>query len=244
MQMETFMCSNSDFSDRSLDSIEIEEIDLSAWEGKGRFAVVLHNLFTPQECLELIARSESSGYEDALVNIGGGRQMKMPDVRNNDRCMIDDPVFANNWWQRIVSCFPDPRLMMHESFKKGDQTSKAKASNIFFAFGLNERLRFLRYDPGSYFAPHYDGRFVRVDGPLAGELSYVTCQLYLNEGFEGGSTKFQDPNDSTRFHDVVPRTGSVLLFEHGLFHSGDLVVAGRKYAIRTDVMYSRKTQPQ
>ena len=40
--------------------------------------------------------------------------------------------------------------------------------------------------------------------------------------------------------DVVPRAGSVLLFEHRLYHEGSLLVSGTKYAIRTDVMYTNK----
>jgi hypothetical protein len=43
------------------------------------------------------------------------------------------------------------------------------------------------------------------------------------------------------FVDVVPKTGSVLLFQHPLLHSGETVVRGRKYALRTDVMYSAPT---
>ena len=35
----------------------------------------------------------------------------------------------------------------------------------------------------------------------------------------------------------VPKTGSVLLFDHRMLHSGDLLVKGRKYTIRTDVMF-------
>ena len=40
--------------------------------------------------------------------------------------------------------------------------------------GLNERLRFLRYDPGEYFAPHMDGHYSRPDGS---ETRFVTLVL-------------------------------------------------------------------
>ena len=39
------------------------------------------------------------------------------------------------------------------------------------------RLRILRYDPGDFFKPHYDGSYRRDNG----ERSYITIQLYLNE---------------------------------------------------------------
>ena len=48
--------------------------------------------------------------------------------------------------------------------------------------GLNERLRFLRYEPGEKFEPHLDGSFVRTDGDKAGDRSFVTVLLYLNTG--------------------------------------------------------------
>ncbi len=48
--------------------------------------------------------------------------------------------------------------------------------------GVNERMRFLRYHPGQEFKPHLDGQFERLTGPKAGDRSFVTLQLYLNEG--------------------------------------------------------------
>lgn len=76
-----------------------------------------------------------------------------------------------------------------------------------------------------------DGTYYRPDGR---ERSHVTVQLYLNEGFKGGETTFLG---SGRDYAVVPKTGMVLVFEHALFHEGSAVTEGRKYAIRTDVMY-------
>jgi hypothetical protein len=35
----------------------------------------------------------------------------------------------------------------------------------------------------------------------------------------------------------VPKSGSVLVFDHELLHEGALLKEGLKYAIRTDVMY-------
>jgi prolyl 4-hydroxylase len=60
----------------------------------------------------------------------------------------------------------------------------------------------------------------------------VTCQLYLNDGFEGGATRFMDYSDESLGYDVIPRTGSVLLFEHRLHHEGSMLISGRKYAMR------------
>lgn len=74
--------------------------------------------------------------------------------------------------------------------------------------------------------------YLRQDGEREGEQSLVTCMLYLSEGFKGGETRFLDKVD------VVPKTGSVLLFDHPILHEGCEVQKGRKYCIRTDVMYA------
>jgi hypothetical protein len=97
-----------------------------------------------------------------------------------------------------------------------------------------------------------------------GEQSFITFQLYLNDDFKGGATRFiseydaysescaeeqedgmfafqraQKPHHSAPLgNSVMPRTGSVLLFQHDCCHEGAKLLAGRKYAIRSDVMYT------
>jgi prolyl 4-hydroxylase len=92
--------------------------------------------------------------------------------------------------------------------------------------GVNERFRFYRYDPGQKFAWHRDGCYQRENG----EKSYLTFMIYLNEGFEGGETSF-------RIGKIPPKQGRALFFLHPLLHQGDEVSKGRKYVLRTDVMY-------
>lgn len=190
-----------------------EDIELP-YDQTTRMAFVLHNVLSPQECEEYIKSTEEKGYETALVNIGGGRQQMMTDVRNSDRCIIDSVDDANKIWQRINPFVP-------AQWKK------------HAVIGLNERLRFLRYDPGQFFKPHFDGMYLRENG----DRSYITLQVYLNEGFQGGSTTFLSSDNRERI-EVVPKTGSALIFEHHILHEGSLLTAGRKYAVRTDIMYA------
>lgn len=79
------------------------------------------------------------------------------------------------------------------------------------------------------------------------ERSYFTLHLYLNdsdhqpsnERLEGGATTFWSMGMNDR-HDVQPKMGSVLIFQQRhLIHSGDDVVRGTKFTMRTDIMYSR-----
>ena len=206
------------------DRCTLEEIPVSitsSWHPNRKpLAIVIHNVLSAEECAEWIQHTEHVGYEVALVNIGGGRQVKMLDTRNSSRCIIDDVVRSQALWERIKHFVPNAPLQN------------------MLPYELNERLRFLRYDVGEYFAPHLDGRYDRPEGhPREGDYSQVTVQLYLNEGFEGGSTRFFH-SQTDEFYDVVPKTGSVLLFEHRLDHSGEVVAKGRKYAMRTDIMYT------
>lgn len=143
--------------------------------------------------------------------------MEATDVRNNARNIWDSGEEAANILQRIQDYLPKEW--------KGRKLVE-----------LNERLRFLRYNPGEYFKPHFDGSYMRTNG----DVSYITVQIYLNEGFKGGSTTFLNKFDSKDGGlEVVPKTGSVLIFQHDILHEGSILEEGRKYAIRTDVMYTK-----
>ena len=131
-----------------------------------------------------------------------------PDVRNNTRVMVDRQDWAAALWERAAVYVPDPL---------GERR----------AVGVNERFRFYRYEPGQQFDWHYDGCFERPSG----ERSLLTFMIYLNDDFEGGRTEFSDAK-------VVPQTGLALFFRHAIIHRGAPVASGRKYVLRTDVMYS------
>jgi predicted 2-oxoglutarate/Fe(II)-dependent dioxygenase YbiX len=168
-------------------------------------------VLTPDECASFIRLIESQGPEAAPVTTGYGFAM-MPDLRNNTRVMIDDPGRAGWLWDRVAAFVP-PRI------------------GPWKAVGLNERFRYYRYDPGQYFRWHGDGAFVRSQY----ERSLLTAMVYLSDDFEGGSTDFQD------YGSVIPERGMALFFEHSLFHQGAPVIRGRKYVLRSDVMYRRSS---
>ena len=96
------------------------------------------------------------------------------------------------------------------------------------AIGLNERFRYYRYDPGESFKPHSDGAFVRN----AHERSMFTILLYLNEGFSAGDTVVNGLS-------VRPQTGMALVFLHRILHESTELLQGRKYVMRSDIMYHR-----
>ena len=100
-------------------------------------------------------------------------------------------------------------------------------------YSLNERLSFLRYESGHYFRPHCDGQLRLPDGRCA----RVTLQIYLGGGeVEGGATRIIGKDD--RYVDIEPKRGRVLIFQQrDLYHSGEDVTKGVKYALRSDFMF-------
>lgn len=109
------------------------------------------------------------------------------------------------------------------------------------ADGLNNSFRFCRYDPGQHFSAHYDGNYV----VNSGYKSQYTFMIYLNGGFDGGATNFLDPGSKSVvtlqypvLESLKPEAGMLLVFQHDIFHEGERLRSGRKYMMRTDVMYT------
>lgn len=164
------------------------------------------DFFSAEECDSYVRLAESIGFEEAPINTALGPIIRK-DVRNNTRVILDDEQRANNLWSRIPDYIPH-RL------------------GNWKVCGVNERLRFYRYELGQLFDWHYDGCYERENG----ERSYLTFMIYLNDDFEGGETTIEREK-------IVPQKGMALFFVHQIRHRGEPVVRGRKYVLRTDVMY-------
>lgn len=194
------------------DSLECVASDLGI---PNKFGLVLDNVLTERESKDLIQRAEKTGFVKAKT---GFHQIVREDVRKCSRVIIDDGALADKLFQRVRSFLPE-----------------SWAGRPLAQF--NERLRFLKYVPGDFFTPHYDGSYERPDGS---QKSFVTIQIYLNGSdsgdLSGGATTFIG-EDGKVVH-LFPKTGRAVVFEHEVFHEGSRVDAGVKYAIRTDVMYA------
>ena len=94
------------------------------------------------------------------------------------------------------------------------------------AVGLHEQFRVYRYDVGERFNKHKDGR-IRLADAVASRWTFL---LYLNDDFAGGETEFEELT-------ITPQRGAALCFRHELRHKGCSVTQGRKYVLRTDVLY-------
>ncbi|MBF9220420.1 prolyl hydroxylase family protein [Hymenobacter ruricola] len=128
-------------------------------------------------------------------------------IRNNFRLEYADAALADSFWLRARQFLP---------------TEPDGAP----AVGLHDHFRFYRYDVGERFNKHKDGR-IRPSADIASRWTFL---LYLNDGFVGGETEFETLT-------VAPQRGAALCFRHELRHKGCAVTEGRKYVLRTDVLY-------
>lgn len=165
-------------------------------------------VLSADECVAMIARIDTTGCVPAPITTGAGFVMR-PDIRNNTRAQIHDEALAAMLFSRVRASVPE-------------ELGGCRA------IGANELFRCYRYEIGQYFAPHYDGAFQR-NGVEASRLTFI---IYLNDGFEGGTTDF--PGLSQR---IAPKAGRALFFQHRILHEGCEVDAGVKYVLRSDIMY-------
>jgi len=184
-----------------------------------KLAFVLDGVLREEECKGLITEAEKKGFRKA----GYKKSMQGPtgnEHRSSQRCIIDSKSKADLIWSRIKPFIP-------------------KTWEGYAVIGPNERLRILKYHQGDYFKQHLDGVYMTPD---ESQKSYITIQLYLNEGFLGGNTTFMSDRSDEENVGVVPRTGSILVFQHDILHEGSLLEGGIKYTIRTDIMFDNITK--
>ena len=171
--------------------------------------LLIENFWSAEKCDQFIAASESKGYEAATVQTDNGPRV-VDHIRNNNRLLYKDFTLAQELWKELEPHGP-------KSIGESD------------AIGLNELFRFYRYEAGQQFRKHRDQSYIRNNR----EASYFTFMIYLNDGFKGGETRFDDLV-------ITPRKGSALVFYHYLEHEGTEVTEGVKYVLRTDIMFRLK----
>lgn len=130
--------------------IDFKETDIP--ECDGLYAVVLENCFTEAECQTLIKMAEQYAggiWEEAMVNVGGGRQMTIKDTRDCGRIIWDDADMVDRIWKRVVDHVPEILTLKNRPDITGNGPAKRKETLQMSR--LNERMRFLKYGEGQYF---------------------------------------------------------------------------------------------
>ena len=201
----------------------IADLDRGTTPG-ARYAAVVDGVLAAGDAAWLIRQAPAA--QDPYTGERGYRLADVSGVidetaRKSGRVCVDAPALAGQIFERLRPALPATWL----------------CGGLWRLKGLNERLRFLRYGrQGDFFHRHRDGCYERN----AGERSFVTLLLYLNEGYRGAWTTVYNPAKYGGGALVVPpAVGMVLLHDHNLYHEVPPLVAGVKHVIRTDVMYER-----
>ena len=211
---------------------EVIRVEISEVPG----AFQLLNVLSETEAQRLIEISELLGYdEDSPVSLPH-------EVRHNENFnWVVSKAIDQTIWQRAGH-------LVTEEWQ--GQTAK----------GINARFRFYKYKEGDFFKPHSDGAWPGsrvVDQQLIHNAypdlySQYTFLILLSDDFDGGATQFMvsksNPAQPARMQndvnivDVRTPRGGVLCFPHGThplhcLHSSEAITRGRKYIIRTDILF-------
>ncbi|KAF9067283.1 hypothetical protein BDP27DRAFT_922531 [Rhodocollybia butyracea] len=213
----------------SVHYIDFSSTPLAKWYS-GDYALIIDDLFSPEECKDLIALAESTeseggkGWQPAKLQNGSIKiedQVLDTSYRHNDRILRFDHDAARQIYERVLPFVEKDIGVLKKGSKwsrivaKGEFGNTIKVHGTWNLVGLNERLSFLRYGPGHFFREHLDGKLDLPDG----RKSRVTIQIYLNgsdaDVIEGGATRFRDPEflgydakdeSDFKFLDVEPKS--------------------------------------
>ncbi len=162
---------------------------------------------------DVYTKDECQGFINRIEASNPQLATNNPIYRDQDRVIVDDSSVASDLFNRIKNDLPE-RI---ENFKLSC---------------LNERLRFYRYAEGQRFSPHMD-HWYQADEKA---ITLLTVIAYFNGDFIGGETRFMEQVACV----IVPEHGKVAIFQHKVRHEGCIVRSGRKYAMRTDVIYEKQ----
>ncbi len=203
-------------------------------------AFQLLNVLSETECQRFINIAEHLGFnEDSPVSLPH-------DIRHNENVnWVVSENIDSTIWNRSTSLIQE---QWHGQI----------------AHGLNARFRFYKYNSGDYFKPHSDGSWPGsrvIDGVLVADAYEGMCSLYtyllfLSDDYDGGQTQFMvsknNPsrparsNEDSNVVSVQTPRGGALCFPHGshplhCIHSSEKITRGKKYIIRTDILFGNIT---
>jgi len=101
--------------------------------------------------------------------------------------------------------------------------------------GLNDVIRIQKYSRGQRFARHVDQTVERADG----KASRYSLRIFLNDGFDGGSSKFWLPGRTSPIV-FAPEVGLALVYPQGdqcTPQEESEILTGCKYVLRADILF-------
>jgi hypothetical protein len=184
---------------------------------------VIPSLFSKTECEKLLNTDIRNSFQKAISNYPTY-------YRNNDRFVMDNDTLANQLFEKVKSYLPETIEI----------NSVIQAENgVWHLKELNNRLRFCKYSANQYFHRHLDGVHYRNDTTQ----SKLTFMIYLNSAteFEGGRTLFFKTKETNEiWASYIPKQGDLIVFDHNVWHEGEVLTQGEKFVLRSDILYSKK----
>lgn len=177
--------------------------------------ITIEGFLTADECSSLVTAIESLGFENQYA--GDGRHIR-------SRAQFEDQGWAELIWRRLKPSVPKLTEIYDGEFHP-DPTPN-KPIETYAPVFLNERFRCYKYGTDEDFRRHQD--FAHEYTEL--KRTFLTVLIYLNDGYEGGETSFDD-------FVVKPTLGMLAMFPHELEHEGRKIYSGVKYSLRTDAVY-------
>jgi WD40 repeat protein len=184
---------------------------------------VIPSLFSKAECEELLNTDIKNSFQKAISSYPTY-------YRNNDRFVMDNDVLAKQLFEKVKSYLPETIEI----------NSVIQSENgVWHLKELNNRLRFCKYSANQYFHRHLDGVHYRNDTTQ----SKLTFMIYLNSAteFEGGRTLFFKTKETNEiWASYIPKQGDLIVFDHNVWHEGEVLTQGEKFVLRSDILYSKK----
>jgi hypothetical protein len=155
--------------------------------------LIIHNLFTPSNCLAYKRFFEATVAPKLAQPVAPKRGEAR---RTNERFSQPDETFAEHLFQASGLA----------------EIPEVQALGSGRLAGLNPNIRIYRYKEGAFFGPHYDDSVrEQVSGQIC--VSAWTLLIYLSDNLVGGETSFRLGQGET----IAPpvKDGMALLHRHG-----------------------------
>ena len=216
----------------------------------------IKSIFSKDECDELIKMTEKAGFNPSPPSGGGHGQTPRTGARTSQFYVKDDSVLADKIWKRLKDFIPKDL----RSIKQVPYMNSVTKGDEFTPVGVNDHIRFYKYDPGQFILKHDDYRMSRFrydkeSKEYYEQMSFLTIVIYLNEDFTEGCTKFwtQYSQEGVKSHcrfirdieftdadlTITPETGKAVIHDHMVQHEGESPKKSTKYILRTDILHEK-----
>merc|ERR1719335_1002689 len=79
----------------------VQELQVPHSKPDRKFARIVRKALSEEDCVEVLKKVNKKRFTPALVNVGAGVQMLMPDYRDGQRAIVDSPELAG-WLLEVL----------------------------------------------------------------------------------------------------------------------------------------------